>query len=62
MDGIDEEDKAQCIVNFPNIGNVAVACKTCYKFDTNGRIQGSCTQFPLAPRYVITIHKAQSQH
>ena len=58
--GIDEADEERLIVNFPNVGNVAVARRTWYKFDTNGRILGNRTQFPLAPCYAITVHKAQS--
>ncbi|XP_028404093.1 ATP-dependent DNA helicase PIF1-like [Dendronephthya gigantea] len=54
------EDEEHLIVNFPKVGNVPIARRTWYKFDTNGRIQGSRTQFPLAPCYAITVHKAQS--
>ena len=55
-----DEDEEHVIVKFPNVGNVAIACRTWYKFDTKGRIQGSRTQFPLAPCYAITVHKVQS--
>ena len=41
--GIDEADEERLLVNFPKVGNVAVARRTWYKFDTNGRIQGSRT-------------------
>ena len=58
--GIDEENEERLIVKFPNVGNVAVARRTWYNFDINGRTQGSRTQFPLAPCYAITVHKAQS--
>ena len=58
--GIDEGDDDHVIVNFPKVGNVAIGRRTWYKFDAKGRIQGSRTQFPLAPCYAITVHKAQS--
>ena len=48
------------IVNFPKVGIVSLERKTWFKYDTNGVVKGSRTQFPLTPCYAITAHKVQS--
>lgn len=44
--GIDEANEERLIVNFPNVGNVAIARRTWYKFDTNGRM--SRQSYPIS--------------
>ena len=48
------------LVDFPRVGIVPVDRKTWYKYDENGKILGSRTQYPLSLCYVKTIRKAQS--
>ena len=47
------------IVNFAQVGNVAISKRTWYKYDKNGTVNASRTQFPIVSGYAITVHKAQ---
>ena len=47
------------IVNFAQVGNVAISRRTWYKYDNNGTVKASRTQFPIVLSYAITVHKAQ---
>ena len=47
------------IVNFAQCENVAISKRTWYKYDINGTIKASRTQFPIVLSYAITVHKAQ---
>ncbi|CAB3976673.1 ATP-dependent DNA helicase PIF1 [Paramuricea clavata] len=58
--GGDPKNKECLIVNFPKVGNVSISRRTWYKYDENGRVKASRTQFPIIPSYAITDHKAQS--
>ncbi|CAB3986730.1 ATP-dependent DNA helicase PIF1 [Paramuricea clavata] len=58
--GVDPDNEERLLVNFPNVGHVAVSRRTWYKYDITGRVQGSRTQFPLSLCYAITVHKSQS--
>ena len=42
------------------MGRPGIKLPEWYKYDQNGCIQASRTQFPLTPCYVTTVHKAQS--
>ena len=48
------------VVRFPTTGTVSLERRTWLKYDKNGIVQGSRTQFPITPCYAITAHKAQS--
>ncbi len=54
------EDTEQLRVHFPKVGTVTIDRRTWYKYNRNGCIQASRTQFPLTPCYATTVHKAQS--
>ena len=47
------------LVDFPDAGVVSLERKTWYKYDKNGNVIGSRTQYPLSLCYAITVHKAQ---
>ena len=53
------EDK-RVLVHFPTAGTVSLERRTWLKYDKNGVVQGSRTQFPITPCYAIMAHKAQS--
>ena len=48
------------LVNFPNVGVVAVSQKTWFVYSKNGHVKATRTQFPLTLSYAITVHKTQS--
>ena len=56
---VDAENDEQLLVAFPNVGTVKVGRKTWYKYDTRGCVLLTRTQFPVAPCYAMTVHKAQ---
>jgi ATP-dependent DNA helicase PIF1 len=58
--GGDPKNKECLVVNFPKVGNVSISRRTWYKYDENGKVKASRTQFPIIPSYAITVHKAQS--
>ena len=60
IDVDNSENTERLLVHFLKVGTVAINRRTWYKYDRNGCIQASRTQFPLAPCYATTIHKAQS--
>ena len=47
------------LVHFPRVGTVPLERKTWYKYDKDGSILGTRTQYPLSLCYAITVHKAQ---
>ena len=47
------------VVRFPTTGTVSLERRTWPKYNKNGIVQGSRTQFPITPCYAITAHKAQ---
>ena len=47
------------VVCFPTTGTVSLERRTWPKYNKNGIVQGSRTQFPITPCYAITAHKAQ---
>ena len=47
------------LVDFPGAGVVSLERKTWYKYDKNGNVIGSRTQYPISLCYAITVHKAQ---
>ena len=55
-----EPDNQRLLVSFPTTGTVAIERRTWYRYNKHGTIEASVTQFPLAPCYAITAHKAQS--
>ena len=55
-----EPDNQRLLLCFPITGTVAIERKTWYRYNKHGTIEASRTQFPLAPCYAITVHKAQS--
>lgn len=58
--GVDPDNEERLVVNFSNVGHVALSRRTWYKYDINGTVQGSRSQFPLSLCYAITVHKSQS--
>lgn len=48
------------LLQFPNVGEVAINKKTWYVYSKSGQVQASRTQYPLTPSYAVTVHKAQS--
>ena len=55
-----EPDNQRLLVSFPTTGTVAIERRTWYRYNKHGTIEASRTQFPLAPFYAITAHKAQN--
>lgn len=55
-----DQSERSLLVNFPPVGTIAINQRTWCKYDQNGKIVATRTQFPLAPCYAITVHKAQS--
>ena len=47
------------LVHFPQVGSVPIDCKTWYKYDKDGNVLGTRSQYPLSLCYAITVHKAQ---
>ena len=39
---------------------ISISRKTWYRYNRNGQVQASRTQYPLSLSYAITVHKAQS--
>ena len=60
IDVDNSENTERLLVHFLKVGTVASNRRTWYKYDRNGCIQASRMQFPLAPCYVTTVHKAES--
>jgi ATP-dependent DNA helicase PIF1 len=60
LQGAKHGEDQRVIVRFPTVGTVSLERRTWFKYDKNGVVQGSRTQFPLTPCYAITAHKAQS--
>ena len=60
LQGAKHDEDQRVIVRFPTVGTVSLKRRTWLKYDKNGVVQGSRTQFPLTPCYTITAHKAQS--
>lgn len=56
--GVQSEDD-HLLVKFPGIGVVTLDRQTWYKYDKEGNIIASRTQFPLSLCYAITVHKWQ---
>lgn len=54
-----DENEGRLLVNFPKVGTVAIQRRTWYRYDRNGAIKASRTQFPLTLCYAMTVHKAQ---
>lgn len=49
----------QLLVTFPKSGTVKIERKTWSRYDSNGTVIGTRTQFPLRACYAMTVHKAQ---
>ena len=45
------------LVHFPQVGSVPIDRKTWYKYDKDGSVLGTRTQYPLSLCYAITVHK-----
>ena len=58
----DETDRmnSSLLVKFPNVGVISISRKTWYRYNRNGQVQASRTQYHLSLSYAITVHKAQS--
>ncbi|XP_028415618.1 ATP-dependent DNA helicase PIF1-like [Dendronephthya gigantea] len=52
-------EDGQLFVYFAKVGTVCIERRTWYKYDRNGGVKASRTQFPISPCYAITVHKAQ---
>ena len=55
--GVTENQKLA--VDFPEVGKIYVDRQTWSKVETNGRIIGQRTQYPVVPCYASSCHKAQ---